>query len=229
MTLFSGLMDLIFPMICTGCGLRITGSNVPLCPFCAGVIQKADGRLIQQQLDVHAAGTHYLGFTFALWMYDKAGVVQRVHHALKYQNRPEYGVELGRWMAPPLMRLSRATATPDLIVPLPLHRSRRLERGYNQSAMLARGINEATGIPIHTALLNRSKTTLKQTGLGQSERWHNVKDAFQSSIPRPLQGAHILLVDDILTTGATMLAAAKSLFDGGASCISLATLAFTRP
>ena len=227
MTLLKGFLDLLYPLACEGCGINLV-TDLPLCGFCAASIQSAESRIIQEQLDRLETPMPFLGLTYALWMYDKAGVVQKVHHALKYQNRPGYGIELGKLMGSRLAPLFNRSITPDVLVPIPLHRTRYLERGYNQSQMLAQGIQKTLDLPVDPSLLIRPRATTRQTGLGRKDRWDNVKQAFQcvSKLPNT---PHILLIDDVFTTGATLIAAAKSLFDAGASCVSLATLAFTRP
>jgi ComF family protein len=112
----------------------------------------------------------------------------------------------------------------DAIVPVPLHRTRRLERGYNQSAALARGLAEHLDAPCRPAWLTRPRPTRSQTHLSRRERWQNVAGAFD--VPQPLpNGCALLLVDDVLTTGATVTAAARVLRRAGAGSVHLATLA----
>lgn len=223
-----GLYDLLFPVACTGCGVRLPGAHLPLCGFCAAVIEKAEREEVQAQLAQLTPDRSHLGVPFAMWMYDEAGVVRRLHHALKYQNRPRYGLELGAWMARSL-QLAWEECPPDILVPLPLHYARYLERGYNQSLMLARGIHAVTGVPLDASTLVRRRHTRSQTGLDRKERWNNVRDAFYCP-DGSFHGRHVLLIDDVITTGATLLAAAHSLIEaGGARSVRPAALAFTRP
>lgn len=156
----------------------------------------------------------------ALWAFDAGGTVQRVQHALKYGNRPRYGTVLGRWMAEP-----PGPAEVDLVVPVPLHRVRLYERGYNQSAYLAQGYAQAASLPTAAGLLRRTRATRSQTHLDRTARWANVDGAFAVTAPQSVDGRQILLIDDVLTTGATLAAAAQTLRSAGATAVHAATLA----
>ena len=153
----------------------------------------------------------------------QGGALQAVQHALKYQNRPRYGVPLGRLMGE---AFAERHPTPDGVVPVPLHRTRQLERGYNQSAALAEGVAEALSCPGRPDLLARPHPTRSQTGLSREERWRNVRNSF-SADPAAADG-HWLLVDDVLTTGATAVAAGQTLAGAGADSLDLMTLGLAR-
>jgi ComF family protein len=117
---------------------------------------------------------------------------------------------------------------PDAVVPIPLHRLRLYERGYNQSERLAAGLAETLGVLLSADLLERPHPTRTQTNLTRQQRWDNVKSAVSLSAPGAVQGKHLLLVDDVLTTGATAAAAADVLKAAGARHVSLAVLALAR-
>jgi ComF family protein len=170
-----------------------------------------------------------IAFVYAHWMFDKTGVVQLLHRNLKYGNRPLSGQALGRQIGKSLRASFSDDRLPDRIVPIPLHRRRFYERGYNQSFALAQGIRSATGIPLAANALFRRVHTQTQTGLGQFDRWKNVASAFEVQAPEVLSGRHVVVVDDVLTTGATLLAASNKLLEAGAHAVSFATLAFARP
>ena len=148
---------------------------------------------------------------------------------LKYGNRPSYGIDLGMLCGRGMQSLFQRREVPDCIVPIPLHRTRFLERGYNQSNTLARGIGKIITVPVLDNLLIRSRATRTQTGLNTRERQDNVAAAFSIGLPNEAVGKHVLLVDDVLTTGATLCAAAEVLHEAGVQKISFATLAFARP
>ena len=116
---------------------------------------------------------------------------------------------------------------PDRIVPVPLHRQRRLERGYNQSERLAAGLAAVLELPVEAERLTRPRPTRSQTALSKPERWRNVEAAFAVPDPGGVGGQRVLLVDDVLTTGATAVAAARALRSAGA-VVDLAVLACTR-
>lgn len=195
---------------------------------CVSFLERANVAEIKTHLARHPNAIETLKHIYAHWMFDKTGTVQLLHQALKYQNRPAYGHALGQRIGQGLQGIFPLDSIPHAIVPIPLHAKRYFERGYNQSFMLAAGISAITRIPIENRALVRSLHTSTQTGLGQDDRWKNVSSAFKITAPQAIHGRHILLVDDVLTTGATLLSAAHTLMGAGAQSVSLATLAFAR-
>jgi ComF family protein len=178
---------------------------------------------VASRLDRLPTGRGIFEDALALWVFDKGGTLQAVQHAFKYGNRPRYGVALGRLVG---SAFAEKAKLPDGVVPVPLHRTRELERGYNQARMLAEGVAEALDRPLRADLLSRPHPTRSQTNLSREERWKNVRDAFDGGMG--CADGHWLLVDDVLTTGSTAVAAALTLTDAGADAISLATLALAR-
>jgi ComF family protein len=220
------LLDVLYPPLCLGCEVRLPpdARALPLCATCLRTLPRAEPGTLGPRLARFPEGAATFAHTTALWLFDADGALQQLQHALKYGNRPSLGVQLGRlvgeaWPAD--------AARPDLIVPVPLHRRRRLERGYNQSERLATGIGEMLDSPVRSDLLTRPRPTRSQTALSQAERWRNVADAFALADAEVVAGQHVLLVDDVLTTGATAVAAAAPLRAASAT-VSLATLACTR-
>lgn len=134
----------------------------------------------------------------------------RILFELKYHNNPEVGKTMGRMMAEELKATSFFDGI-DLIVPIPLSRKKERQRGYNQSDWIAWGISEATGIPTDTTSVVRTKSNPSQTTLDHRQRRENVRDIFAVRHPESLEGRHILLVDDVITTGATMLSCAETI------------------
>lgn len=134
----------------------------------------------------------------------------RILFELKYHNHPEVGKTMGRMMAEELKATNFFNGI-DLIVPIPLSRKKERQRGYNQSDWIAWGISEATGIPTDTTSVVRTKSNPSQTTLDHWQRRENVRDIFAVRHPGNLEGRHILLVDDVITTGATMLSCAEAI------------------
>lgn len=134
----------------------------------------------------------------------------RILFELKYHNHPEVGKTMGRMMTEELKATSFFDGI-DLIVPIPLSRKKKRQRGYNQSDWIAWGISEATGIPTDTTSVVRTKSNPSQTTLDHRQRRENVRDIFAVRHPESLEGRHILLVDDVITTGATMLSCAETI------------------
>ena len=134
----------------------------------------------------------------------------RILFELKYHNHPEVGKTMGRMMAEELKATNFFNGI-DLIVPIPLSRKKERQRGYNQSDWIAWGISEATGIPTDTTSVVRTKSNPSQTTLDHRQRRENVRDIFAVRHPGNLEGRHILFVDDVITTGATMLSCAEAI------------------
>lgn len=218
-----GLLDLIYPPRCLGCGARPESADLPLCPRCLQSMERAPRMGVAARLDRLPAGRGIFEKSLALWIFDRGGTLQSVQHAFKYGDRPQYGISLGRLLG---SAYEKKDTSIDGVVPIPLHRTRELERGYNQSRMLANGVADALGCPLQTSLLTRPQPTRSQTNLSRKERWENVYGAF--SADSAYDGKHWLLVDDVLTTGATAVAAALTLTRAGAENVSLATLALAR-
>lgn len=222
-TLGHGLLDLAYPPRCLGCGDRPESASLPLCPACLQLMERAPKMGIAARLDKLPTGRGIFDHVLALWMFDKGGTLQAVQHALKYGNRPRYGVALGRLIG---KAYAEEHDPPDGVIPIPLHRTRELERGYNQSRMLAEGVAEQLERPLRTTLLTRPRPTRSQTHLSREERWRNVHTAFSAN--SGCAGGRWLLVDDVLTTGATVVAAAQTVVNADADAVSVATLALAR-
>lgn len=159
--------------------------------------------------------------------YQKGGDFRRVLHLLKYHGRKDLGLTMGRFMATDISRSGFFEGI-DVIVPIPLHPTRQRERGYNQSEYLAKGISEVTGIPIDALSVRRCVPTQSQTKKSVYERWENVNGIFHAVDKSRFAGKHVLLVDDVLTTGATIIACADALADIEDVKFSVLTLAVAR-
>lgn len=156
-------------------------------------------------------------------VYSKKGVLQPLIHQFKYNNKKEIGVLLGKLFGKDLAG-SEFILPIDLIVPVPLHPKKQKERGFNQSEMIARGLSEATSIPVSSGNLTRTVFNPTQTRRAKTQRWENVKGIFDLPHPSLYAGKHILLVDDIVTTGSTLEACAHALLKSPGIKISVATL-----
>ena len=162
--------------------------------------------------------------TLAFYKFNKQSGVQRLLHQLKYKNCPEVGVLAGNWFGHALIDAGY-TDQFDKIIPIPLHRARQRQRGYNQSDCIARGLSEALCIPWSRDTIHRIKQTATQTRKGRWERSRDTANIFSLLSTNTLVGQRILLVDDVLTTGATLGAGVRVLLEGGCSEVSVAALA----
>ncbi len=162
----------------------------------------------------------------ALFFYEPKSEAAQMVLKLKYGDQPEIGTDLGRMMAEEMM-LDDFFHDIDCIVPVPLTRRRQWQRGYNQSKMLAEGIAEVTRLPIAARALQRRQFRKSQTKMTKWDRRTNVTDAFVLRRTDDIMGKHVLIVDDVCTTGATMLACADAM-KGVARSVSFLSLAFTK-
>lgn len=221
------LADLIAPRSCAVCGKRLVVGEQLLCTTCLRHLPRTHhashpldnemARLFWHLLPVEGA---------AAWLFHEGGSPSCWPvYALKYLNRPEYGEALGLLMA----RETSETAFfdgIDLIVPVPLAPVRQRQRGYNQSLLITRGIARQTGLTVAEGAVGRTQFEKSQTHLSRSARQQNVEDVFRLLDSRCLQGKHVLLVDDVCTSGATLLACGREIMRGGAARLSLLTLGF---
>ncbi len=209
-TLLRDILQLIFPKNCPGCENTLLKGEGAVCLKCLLEIGETHFHSAPQDNELYfrLAGKVPLDGAVALFYFDKRGRFKRIIQALKYGNRPQVGQFLGHFYGEKLSGIV-AFSKADVIVPVPLHRSRFAERGYNQSEMIGKGLSKALGIPMVTDALVRSSKTKTQTKKSQTERWQNVEDAFE--LRKPL-GGKLILVDDVVTTGATLEACIRELY-----------------
>jgi ComF family protein len=224
----SALLHLIFPKICMFCGHDLIINEVGFCRFCTDSLpytnfhrQKANKieQLFWGRIPIEQA-TSFLYFT-------KGGVVQKLLHVIKYQQQTDLAIKMGEMMARQL-QVGGWLSDIDLIVPVPLHPKKQKQRGYNQSEMLARGFSSVTKIPIDTNLLKRSIYTSTQTRKGRYDRYLNMDSVFGIDETDNHVFRHILIIDDVITTGATLEGCAMALQQIHGARISIATLAFAK-
>jgi ComF family protein len=158
------------------------------------------------------------------WLYFRKGSrYQKLVHFLKYKGLKEIGEEMGKIFGGELENSPFHEA--DILVPVPLHPRKFRQRGYNQSEWIAKGISESMSIPLLTDNLIREIHTSTQTRKNRFERWRNVEGIFRVKEPSEIFQKHVLIVDDVITTGSTLEAAAEALLQAGAGKVSVATLA----
>jgi len=163
-------------------------------------------------------------YAMALFRFSKSGRVQGLLHTLKYKNQPELGISIGKLYGEKLVS-SGYVGRWDAIVPVPLHESRLRKRGYNQSSKFAEGLAEKLNIPVLEAALFRKTKTETQTKKTKLNRWENVRMVFGSDTNVIFPTSNVLLVDDVVTTGATLEACTQTLLVSGCSSVSIACIA----
>jgi ComF family protein len=220
------LMRLIYPRLCLVCRNQLPESLEAICPQCAMDMPYTRFDFDQRnpfamrfdaRVPVEAA--------FALLSFRQKGPGQKLIHELKYRNRPEIGVMLGKEIGRALKKSHKAASLTG-IVPVPLHPRKEHERGYNQSLHIALGIEEILNIPVYKQALIRNVYSTSQTKLHREERLVNARSAFQLARQEVVAGQHILLVDDVMTTGATLETCISCLLEAPQTTVSCATIGF---
>lgn len=220
-------LSLLFPDLCQACGKNLYLQEELICTDCryhlpyTNFHHQPDNPVAQQFW-----GRVPLQAATALLHFSKGGKVQHLMHQLKYNNRPEIGRVIGKIAGIQLLE-NEIFAAADLIVPVPLHVSKQRRRGYNQSAFFAYGLSERMQIPLNENNLVRQRATETQTFRSRFSRYENMKDVFMIKDRDAFINKHILLIDDIITTGATLEACINVLLPVPGIKISVAALAFT--
>lgn len=230
MNLFFRVKDffsLFYPGICHSCaGVLIAGERC-ICAHCwYGLPKTGFHQDKENALTKLFWGRTNIETGTALFYYQKGGRVQHLIHQLKYKNKQDIGHYLGLRLG---QYLAEAPAYQgiDCIVPVPLHAKRMRERGYNQSALLGKGLSEAMHIPMDTESLVRLTQTQTQTRKRRFTRWENVASVFELSPSHQLSHKHILLIDDVITTGSTIEACTQKLLSVEGVKVWVATLGVT--
>lgn len=224
---FQSLLHLFFPYTCCGCGSDLITENILFCIHCQSsmpitMFEYFESNPIEKvfwgRVQVHAAAAH-LYFT-------SGSLVQHSLHLLKYKGRKEIGFYYGRQMGESLKRSSRFSDC-EIVVPLPLFAKREKKRGYNQASLIAIGISQILEIPVLDDVVLRIKRTETQTHKNRIERWANMESTFEIRDSMKISGKHVLLIDDVVTTGASLEACTQVLLACPGVSVSIACLAYT--
>ncbi len=221
-------MDLISPRLCVVCGNRLAVTEETLCSKCYLHLPRTDfaNDLYENVMAKLFWGQIKLEKATALFYYEPHAETAQILYELKYKNHPEIGVVMGRMMAKELMK-SGLFEDIDALVPVPLAKKRERKRGYNQSLELAKGVSEVTGLPIANLVIRRTKFVGSQTKRGRWERNENVEHVFEL-VDDNISDQHLLLIDDVVTTGATVIACAKEMQKASNVKISVLALGFAK-
>lgn len=216
---------MLLPQSCAICGRRLSAGERGICTACTMSLPYTRfGTRRNNPVERLFIGRFPMGRATSYIFYNRGTDTRNLLFALKYHHRPETGTEFGRRIATELEGGGFFKGI-DTIVPVPLARERERRRGYNQSLMLAVGIAEITGIAVDGTLLVRTVDNPTQTMRTPQQRIENVSGIFSTAHEERIRGRHILLVDDVVTTGATLTACADKLAEAGAETISVLTLA----
>ncbi|MEO6758927.1 MAG: ComF family protein [Saprospiraceae bacterium] len=220
-----GFLHLAYPQLCVACGADVPTASTCFCLRCRTKLSPTGMHLLREnEFTERFWGRLWLEGAAAMYYFQRKSPIQRALHQLKYQNQPQVGVQIGREFGR-ILRQSPLYQTIEGIVPVPLHPRKERSRGYNQSAMLARGLGEVMHLPVLNGALVRPLFSTTQTRKKRMERFENVGGVFAIQHPERLQGKHLLLVDDVLTTGATLETCGQLLLGLPDTRLSMATIA----
>lgn len=221
------LLHLVYPHICEGCGTDVLDRRHRLCAHCHTRLPRTGFQLLAHNpVEKLFWGRLPLRAATAQFYFTKQSMMQHLLHQLKYKGARELGLYLGGLAGQQLAAAGRF-ADIDALVPLPLHRARERQRGYNQAALLCAGMAEALEKPVWNDVVVRSEATDTQTRKGRVERWENIEGRFRLTVPAQVEGHRLLLVDDVVTTGATLEACGRALLAAGGVELSLAALCYS--
>jgi len=218
------LLMLFFPVNCLLCGKRLPSTGEVICLGCEQKIPRT-GYTGQHKNPVFLGfwGRVHVEHCTSLFRFEKGSSYQSLLHDLKYRGNRKVGLYLGRLLGHDLKNSPYAQC--DVIVPVPLHRKRLRKRGYNQSEIIATGVSEILNIPVEANLLTRKVHRASQTFMGRYERFENVSGSFGISRKAPsVYRKKILLIDDVVTTGATLEACCQVLLRKYKCAVYMATV-----
>lgn len=223
---FNNLLELFFPSLCVTCGNRLLSQEKYLCLDCWLDLPVTNFHLEPENKVAQLFwGRVQIENATAWFHFRKGSNYQQLIHFIKYKGLKELGFECGKRLGTGLAE-SESFSAIDMIVPVPLHPKKYKQRGFNQSEWIGRGLSDALQKPVITGNLYRKIHSSTQTKKSRLERWQNVEGIFDVKDPEPFLEKHILLVDDVATTGATLEACAVPLLNIENTTVSIATLAY---
>lgn len=223
--LWAGFAHLLYPELCVACGGDLPTSTTCFCLRCKARLSPSDMHLVQENEFVERLwGRLNLESGAAAYYFTRNSPIRMAVHHLKYKNKPDIGLMIGREFGRKL-QTSAYFKNIEGIVPVPLHPKKERLRGYNQSTVFAQGISEAMEKPLFGKVLVRRAFTNTQTKKKRMERFENVDEVFEVRKPEAIAGKHLLLVDDVLTTGATLEVCGQALLNVEGTKLSCVTIA----
>lgn len=208
------LLHVLYPQNCLICQHEFNQSRLAICPVCISELSYTNFEDYSEatNLDKLFWGRVNLSGTYALLRFKQQSSTQRILHELKYSNNPEIGLHFGRELGTILKQLP-AFSDMDALIPVPLHPKKEFIRGYNQAEVICRGIAETSGISLRKDLLKRTAFTESQTKKSRTSRWDNMQDRFALRTQKAHSLSHLVVVDDVVTTGSTLETCVRILQD----------------
>ncbi len=208
--IFTRIFDFFLPRICASCNQKLNPQEEIICDKCFDKLKLTPESLIREEYHKKLSVKKFINDFHPVFVFEKDKEIQHIFHALKYNRHFRAGIYFGKIIGHQIKEKIEAWEI-DLIVPVPLHRLKKAERGYNQSEFIARGISIQTGLSWNKNIIKRIKYTMTQTHLTAEQRQINVKGAFKVKRKEAVKGKNILLVDDVITTGSTISECAHQL------------------
>ena len=224
--MLSDFIALLFPITCAACGKSLYKNEHSICTYCMYYLPKTNyhltidnpvAKIFWGRVPIHSAASYY--------SFNKGGKVQKLIHQLKYNGQKHVGVTVGKLYGHELKYIDDFN-TINTVIPVPLHPKRLKKRGYNQSDSFAEGLAESMNSDVNYKSLIRKDESNSQTKKSRYSRWQNVESIFDIQHPEQIAGKHLLLVDDVITTGATLEACAQTLLQVPDIKLSIVTIAY---
>lgn len=223
---FTDLFDAFYPNICLACEKKLLKGENVFCFHCESELPQTEQWLdTKNRLAQRFYGRIPLYGAAALFQFYKGAEVQHLLHELKYKGKQEVGEYVGKMFGRKLLEENSIIKNVDVIIPVPLHWKKLKTRGYNQCDCFAKGLSEAMNIPYSTSAIERTHENISQTKKRRFDRWGNVAEIFSVKNEKELLGKHVLLVDDVVTTGATAEACMQTILSVPGTRVSFAAMA----
>lgn len=224
--IYKDFESLIFPNICINCKTILVGQEEVLCLKCKFDLPKTKNHLEKSNVQLNKFTYEpRVEFVYNYLWFRRGNVTQKLVSHLKYKNMPHIGVKLGEWYG---IMLRDRKIEADYLIPVPLNKKKEDLRGYNQSERFALGLSQRLGIPLNTHSVIRAVNTQSQTKKSKIERWLNVETVFKVTDPEGFYNKRVILVDDVLTTGATFAGIIDPLVKCGVKSIGIITIGVGR-
>ncbi|MBK8522008.1 MAG: ComF family protein [Chitinophagaceae bacterium] len=222
----SSTLHLFYPHVCTGCGSDLLQADNLLCLKCIHNLPHTNfAAFPNNPVEKYFWGRIPLTAAYSQFYFSKEFLIQHLIHQLKYKGDTKIGFYLGELMGETLLNSSRFSSI-DALIPLPLYADKEHKRGFNQAAVICNGMSAVMNVPVLNGAVIRQHATETQTRKHRTERWENVKNSFKVAKEQELAGKHLLLVDDVVTTGATLEACGNVILQQTNVKLSIATLAY---
>lgn len=222
--IFSEIYDFFLPRICPSCDKKLGLNEKMVCEDCLRKLSSVKDERLELEFEKKFYSKKIISGFRTVYIFEKDTKIQSIIHSMKYENKFKIGLFLGNVLEKHI-KSEIVSWQIDAVIPVPLHRLKRAERGYNQSFYIAEGLSKPTNIPLLKDVVKRKKFTESQTKLNLSEREKNVKDAFSVRKTDKIKNKNVLLIDDVITTGATINECGSALLKGGAKSVYAASVA----